>query len=452
MMEGQQALSHVESNGMRIDTDYLNRMMVETADLLVKMEADLKQDEVWHTWKKIYGDKASIDSNDQLGKVVFEELGVPCVFRTPTGKPATTEEALEPVKFPFVQKFINRKKLFTARNTFLSGIYNEALPNGILHGIFSLNTVTTYRSSSQYPNMQNFPNRIPRTAKLIRRSFIPRSDDYVLVEFDLKGAEVCVSACYHKDPTMVDYILRGHDYHKDLAMQCYKLEKDQVTKMVRGTAKGGFVFASFYGDYYVNICQNLWNAIDQDNLKRSDGVDLKEHLKQNGITELGGLGRNPIPGTFEDHIKKVYDDFWNVRFPVYSQWKVDWFNEYLKRGWCRSLTGFTYQGINKRNEIINYPIQGSAFHALLWSLIQIDRWLVKYKMKSMIIGETHDSILMDVHKSELQDVLEYSTKVMRHDIRKIWEWITVPLDIEAVICHRNLYEKEDIKLPALVAV
>ena len=446
LMEGQEALSQVESNGMRIDTEYANRMMAETQIKLDSMEEELKRDDVWKEWKKVYGDRANLDSNDQLGDIIFDKLKVPCEKRTASGKPSTDEEALERVKFPFIQRLVNRGKLYTARNTFLNGICEETV-NGFLHPSFSLAIPTTYRSSASLPNSQNWPIRILRTAMLIRQCFIPR-DGHTMVEFDLASAEVRVSCCYHRDPTMMEYIGRNHDYHKDLAMQCYKLSKDQVTKPTRGAAKGGFVFASFYGDYYVNICQNLWNAIDQDDLKRTDGLGLKEHLAQQGITELGGLGRNPIPGTFEAHIKGIYEDFWNRRFPVYSQWKIDWWEEYLRNGYCESLTGFVYRGINKRNEIINYPIQGSSFHCLLWTLIQVQKWLNGKRMRSKIIGQIHDSIILDIHLAEFDDVIAQVYRTMTVDIRREWPWLIVPLEAEASRSDVNWFRKEEIKLQA----
>lgn len=859
LMEGQQALAQVEANGMRIDEKYLDEAIARTGSLLKQKEEELKTDEIWRTWTKIYGDKSNLDSTEQLGKIIFDVMGVPCVDRTDTGRPKVDEEALERVKYPFVERYVDRKKLFTARNTFLLGVKKE-LVNGLLHPIYSLNTVISFRSSGSHPNPQNFPTRVERVAKLVKRMFIPRSDKHKIVEFDLKGAEVCNSACvvgstlietidgpqsikdiadrikaggkvyvygyshdknrvcvaqataggltkkkaevwkvvldngeevvgtpdhkfmlrngeyrqlrdltrgdslmplymqnwrssygtvykkvylnngrtekahnlisedvfgiriagskfivhhadsngcnnsignldvmdrrthmrihgvqarkkhgsprvdylrseegrkfmselatkinkerkdkwteedwkefgrrvsdglkriggvagdrngmygkhhsdiarkrisakkkgkkrttkiwnkgltakshpslasasakkrgrpsgrkgckmppvseatrkalsvalkgrtfstesrkklsenkkafwnrkslencpvcgktvkalgshmtrkhgmsaakfreagnhkvlavfkvgyedvynlnvegchnyathagviikncYHYDPTMIDYILTGYDYHKELAMQCFMLDKSEVTKAARHVAKGGFVFASFYGDYYINIAQNLWNGIETDRLTRVDGVGLKEHLASKGITELGKLERQPVPGTFEAHIKSIYDDFWNVRFPVYSQWKVDWFNAYLENGYCRSHTGFTYQGICKRNEIINYPIQGSSFHCLLWSLIRINQWLVKNKMRSMIIGQIHDSIIMDIHEDEYDDVMAYAYYTMTRAIREEWPWIIVNLDVEAAGSSENWYSKKDIDLKKLVA-
>lgn len=441
-MEGQEALSQVESNGMRIDTAYLDRMIIESADKISQMEVDLKKDEVWQQWKKKYGEDANLDSGEQLGNILFNVMGVECKAKTATGRPKTDADALEQVDFPFVRKYLKYGKLRRTRTNNLIGIRNETV-NGILHPVFSLNLVKSYRSSSSLPNAQNFPIRDDFLARLVRQAFIPR-DGHVLLEVDMASAEVRVSACYHNDPRMVEYIHKNHDYHKELAMQCFKLPADQVTKNVRGTAKANFVFASFYGDWYINICQNLWNAIAKDRLSRVDGVGLYDHLAEQGITELGGLEKIPVPGTFEAHIKSVYDDFWNVRFPVYSKWKEDWWQAYLKNGYCQSLTGFIFKGIYRRNEIINYPVQSGSFHCLLWSLIQINNWLNEKKMKSMIIGQIHDSIILDVYLKELDDVLSKCYQTMTRDIRQTWEWITVPLEIEGAVSEKNWYEKKTV--------
>jgi DNA polymerase I-like protein with 3'-5' exonuclease and polymerase domains len=91
----------------------------------------------------------------------------------------------------------------------------------------------------------------------------------------------------------------------------------------------------------------------------------------------------------------------------------------------------------KKNEVINYPVQGSAFHWLLWSLIRLNKTLNKYKMKSVIIGQIHDSIVADVHKDELKTFLNITNKIMTVKIREYYKWIIVPLKIEAEISGVN---------------
>lgn len=445
LMQGARAFAQMEANGIPVDVPYLDRMIGETAVKIQEIEEELKQHEIYAAWKRHYGSNTNLGSGDQLGNVLFEIFKLPGGVKTATGKWKTDGDVLSKIDNPFVQRLMSRDTLERARSTNLIGLRNEAV-GGRVRPHFNQNTVITFRSSASDPNSQNFPVRDKRLAKLVRRAFIPSDEDHLILEVDFSGAEVRVATCYHKDPTMIQYIEKNHDYHKDLAMQCYKLRADQVLKKVRNTAKGGFVFASFYGDWYIQICQNLWNAIDTDKLERSDGVGLRQHLREQGITKLGNLEREPVPGTFEDHIKKIYDDFWNVRFPVYSKWKNDWWAEYLKKGYYQTKTGFICQGVYEKNKAINYPIQGSSYHCLLWSLIQIQNWLVEKKLKTQMIGQIHDSLLFNVHRKEFQDVIEKCHQVMIHDIRRMWDWIIVPLEVEFEASDKNWYEKQPVKL------
>ena len=451
-MDGSRALAQVEANGMRVDVDYLDTMIEKTAVKIKEMEDRLKEQDIWKEWKKIYGPDASIGSRDQLGKVVFEAMGVKSNKKTSAGKYSTDEEALEQIDHPFLKSWCEVEKLRKARSTNLIGLRREQF-GGILRPSYNLNTTITYRSSASDPNSQNLPIRDKRLARLVRTAFIPRSKDHILVEIDAKGAEVRVATCYHQDPTMIQYIRDNHDFHKDLAMQCYMLEADQVSGGARGTAKGGFVFASFYGDWYIQISKNLWNAIELDHLTRKDGTSLREHLNSKGLRELGlpeegSKERNPKPGSFGEHILNVYNDFWGRRFAVYSKWKEEWWQEYLRNGYYQTLTGFVCRGVFERNKAINYPIQGSSFHCLLWALIQINDWLQKNRMKSMIIGQIHDSIILDIHKDEHEEVLGKCHEVMMHDIRKAWPWIIVPLDVEVSASDENWYKKQTINFTA----
>src|SRR4029077_4537362 len=117
------------------------------------------------------------------------------------------------------------------------------------------------------------------------------------------------------------------------------------------------------------------------------------------IDELGECDPDvydPRPGTFEEHVKKIERNFWDVRFRGYLDWKRDFYAEYLKRGRFDMLTGFRCEGVFEKNQVVNFPIQGSAFHCLLWALVDLQRWIIKNKMGSLIVGQIHDSMLLDV--------------------------------------------------------
>jgi len=231
---------------------------------------------------------------------------------------------------------------------------------------------------------------------------------------------------YLKDPSK--------DMHRDMAAQCFKLSKDEVSKMARYSAKNMFVFPQFYGDYYINCARSMWDFMDHQKLtvEGNEKLTLRKHLKRNGISSLGecDVKEGTEPGTFEHHIKQVEKHFWNTRFLVYRDWKKKWYNDYLAQGYFYTKTGFRIEGNFGRNDVINYPVQGSAFHCLLWSLIQIQKELVKRGMKALIIGQIHDSIVADVPDSEVEEYLAIVKNVMIKRIQKAWKWIIVPLEVE----------------------
>ncbi len=460
--DGSIALSQVEQNGIRIDTDYLKRTINKTSRKIKRITSNMKEDKIYKTWRKRYGKKINIGSNEQLGEILFNVMDYPVKARTKTGKPKVDAFAFGDIDLDFVKDFLKLEKLKKANGTYLKGILKETT-NGFLHPFFGLNIARTFRGDSSNPNFHNIPIRDPYFGKMIRTVFIARKN-YKIVEVDYSGAEIACAACYHLDPKMIKYIKKNPgQLHTDMARQIYMLSKKELisknknnkaevkrAKDIRYCAKNMFVFPEFYGDWYMSCAKSLWEAIGSMNLQRRDGYSLYDHLNENCIYELGDCNpkKEPGEGSFELHLKEVEYDFWNNRFEVYGQWKKDWYNAYLKKGYFDTLTGFRIDGIMDRKKVINYPVQGSAFHWLLWSLIRIQKLLKKYKMKTLIIGQIHDSIVSDVYKKELQDYLEITQKVMTIDVRKHWPWIIVPLTIEAEVTPigGNWYQKREVQI------
>ena len=314
-------------------------------------------------------------------------------------------------------------------STYLRGLQREVI-DGFVHPFFNLHTVRTYRSSSDSPNFQNIPVRDPEAGRLIRRAFVPRKGR-VLVDVDYVGIEIRVAACYHTHPAMIRYIEDpALDLHRDMAAKCYKLPVAKVDKAIRYYGKNQFVFPQFYGDFYIDCARGLWEAAAK--LKFGGGT-LMDHLRSIGFRRLGALDpqRDPLPGSFEEHIQRVEKHFWQEMFPVYFRWKQAWVDRYRRTGYIDMLTGFRCWGPMKRNEAINYAIQGSAFHCLLWALIRIVlRELRRHKMRSLIVGQIHDSLVGDVPEDELEDFCSLVRDVMVDKLRAAWEWIIVPLEVE----------------------
>lgn len=313
---------------------------------------------------------------------------------------------------------------------------------------FIVNGVCVH-NSSQDPNFQNLPIRIPWLKQMVRSCIVARKKRRIL-EVDYGGVEVCGAACHHKDPTMVHYIKTKHDMHRDTAIQIYKLKPEQMAKPIRDAAKSLFVFAQFYGDYYLHCAKGLWEA--SASMVLADGTPMREHLARKGIKRLGKCvaDERPVSGTFEHHVQTIERDFWQNRFPVYTQWKLDWMEAYKRRGWLKTKWGFICQGFMKRNQVVNFPIQSASFHCLLWSLIEIQKEIERRGLRCLIIGQIHDSIVFDCPDEERDEVLVLCREVMVERLYEEQEWTrVVPFTIEAEQSPvgGSWYEKEGVAIP-----
>lgn len=454
--QGVIAMAEVESNGMCVDIPYLERAIRKTKRKAKKIQLSIERMDVYREWSKMYGRKMNLNSTQQLGKVLFDGMGFKAPEKTEGGKQhKVDDEALAKVNHPFVADYLRMRRLAKASNTYLKGILREAV-EGRIHCFFNLHNTVTYRSSSERINFQNIPVRNPEISKLVRNAFLPSPGNRIL-EIDFSGAEVIVAACYHKDPVMIDYLNNTEvdkygnpkkDMHRDMAVEIYKLppkylmhrptdptEVAKSIKFIRYTAKNQFVFPQFYGDYYIDCARSMWASVDKNDIVLRNGLSLRRHLTDLGIKKLGELNprEKPEKHSFEGHVKEVERGFWDDRFQVYKQWKKDWYSDYQDRGFIETLTGFVCQGYMERNQVINFPVQGSAFHCLLWSLIRlVQYYLPKHGFKSKIVGQIHDSIVFDVVPSEFDDLLALCHRVMTKLVGRHYEkWMIIPMKVEA---------------------
>lgn len=437
--DGALALADAEENGMRIDKDYCLKQQSHLTRRIKHTENKIKFHEEVKLWRKKYRSKFNLDSNTQLADILFNDMGYETETTTDKGNPSVSQAALEQLNIPVVQDLILLRRLKKARDTYLNNYIIESV-EGYLRPFFHLHTVRTFRSSSSRINFQNQPVRLPEIKRMIRRAVIPRPGR-MIAEIDYTGLEVRIAACYHKDPNMIDEITNPEkDMHRDMAMECFMLAEDEWTSDTRYCGKNMFVFPQFYGDYYGNNAKAMWQAITNLKLKTKQGTPLFKHLKKHGIKNYT---------KFEEHIQEVEDYFWNERFGVYGEWKEKHWEQYCDVGYVDMKTGFRCSGLMGRNDAINYPIQGAAFHCLLWSLIELNRWLKKNNMKTCIIGQIHDSIVLDIDPAELNTVLAKAKHIMTEKIRLFWSWIVVPLDIEVELTpvDGSWYLKKEVNQP-----
>ncbi len=450
--EGTLALGCVEEWGMRVDVGLLDKTEADTTRQIDELDNSLKNSDVWRLWKRRFGEKANIGSGPQLADILMDDLGFQIEARTEkSNKVKVDEKSLSGVDHPFIKDYFRQKKLKKLRDTYLSNIRRE-LVGEYLHANINLHLVNSYRSSADRPNVQNQIRRDAEFAEMLRRMFIP-SPGHVLVEADMSAHEFRIGACVCLDGSMLDYAGDPtKDVHRDMASECYDIPlqsdwKNPNLKKVRGEAKNKFVFPTFYGSYYVSTAKNLWSAIELEELKTDRGNSLYEHLASRGIKKLGACDpkQKPTKGTFEHHVQQV-DRAFHDRFPDWSDYQESTMRDYQKSGYFDMLTGFRCAGVFSRNQVLNFKVQGPAFHIVLWDLIQLVKWIRKNRMKTRVICEIHDSIISDVHLSELDDYLAKMKQVMTQDVKKHWRWIVVPLDIEVDRCDESWFGKKRVDI------
>jgi len=430
--KGALALARAERAGIRIDIPYCQQQKKVLTKQVTELTKQVTESKFYHRWRHIYGDKTNIDSNNQLSHILYKVMKIEAPKQTESGQGSTDEDTLSQIDIPELKIILEIRKLKKLRDTYLDAFERENY-EGYIHPFFNLHTVKTFRSSSDSPNFQNIPKRDKEAMTICRRALYPRPG-HQLIEADFSGLEVSISTCYHRDPVMLAYLNnKKSDMHLDMAKQIFIYEV--LNKAIpsnyrmRQASKNGFVFPQFYGDWYrnnaVGICE--WVQLPQGKWKKGMGMEMEDgsHIADHFIS----VGIKCFDD-FVEHLKGVEDDFWNNRFKVYKQWKDAWVAKYQAKGSFAMFTGFTCSGVMRRNEVINYPVQGAASHCKLWSLIELDRIMLAEKWDTYILGEIHDSILFDVLPEELDHVKDTILRVTCKDLPAAWKWITVPLNVE----------------------
>ena len=444
--KGMLALNRAERQGIRIDVDLCKLHIQEMEYKIKKLIEKFGSTKFANDWNKHFGRKTNYESNDQLGVMLYDVYKLNPAKVTASGKRGSTDEkSLRELSMPELEDLLTIKEYRKIISTYLSAYVREQV-DGFIHPFFHLHTVRTYRSSAEAPNLQNIPVRDEKAMQICRSVMFARKG-HLLVEVDFSGAEVSAAAAYHRDPTMLKYLRDPKsDMHGDLAYQLFILDSfDPIIKKngikgvpelyrLRQAAKNSFVFPQFYGDYYKNCAKGLactWGNLPSigkwkagDGVPLPGGISLADHFRQHKIKSLDD---------FTEHVKEVEDDFWNHRFKVYNQWRKDWYANYQQNGYIDMLTGFRCKGEMRRNEAINYPVQGVAFHWLLWTLIRMDELIQKEKLDSKVIGEVHDSMLLDVHPDELGYIITNIRRLACEELPKNFTWINVPINVEIKI-------------------
>jgi DNA polymerase I-like protein with 3'-5' exonuclease and polymerase domains len=434
--EGVLAFARAEQQGIRVDLEYIESKKIHLTRKIERLEEQFKSTNFYKHWEHSTKGNININSNAQLSHFLYDIKKIKVERETDSGQGSTDDETLRQMDIPELESLLEMRKLRKVRDTYLDAFFREQV-NGYIHPFFNLHLVRTYRSSSDSPNFQNIPKRDEEAMRIVRRALFPRPG-HQLLEIDFSGLEVRIAACYHKDPTMLKYINNpASDMHADMAKQLFVIDKFDKSlpehKVLRQAAKNGFVFPEFYGDYYKNCAINMacnWGKLRQGTWKPGEGIameggTLSDHLISKGLPSLL---------KFTEHVRKIEADFWGKRFKEYSDWKDRWYKVYKKYGYVDLLTGFRCSGIMSKNDCINYPVQGAAFHVNLKSFTLLDKACYSENWDTKIIGQIHDSIILDVLPNELNHVAAVAHKITCEDVPSLWKWINVPLDVEMELC------------------
>jgi DNA polymerase-1 len=429
--EGLLALIEMSYDGINVDYDYFLQKDKELEDKINEMEYAIANSEEVLTFKKQMGYDMNFNSPVDMGILLFDILKEKSIKKTKTGKASVDVEVLNKIKNETIQKYCELKKVQKIKGTYLAQFIRGYGVDGRIHPSFLLNVAESFRSSCTEPNVQNLPKRDDKASELIRKGIKP-SKGNIFIEADYKTLEVCIQAVYSLDKKLISYICdKSTDMHKDSASDLFITPIKNVSKDVRFYSKNNFVFPQTYGSTYFNCAKNLWENVVLRNLKLQDGIGAREHLAEKGIKTYK---------QFEDHVRECEKRFWD-RLDTTRQWRYGTYNQYLEDGYIDMLTGFRRVGFVSMNQICNTPVQGVAFHCLLWALIQVKKEFKKQGMKSKVVSEIHDAMLVDTHPTEKEVVKMILIDIMQNRVAEHFkEWLCVPLTVEIEEYKENWYE------------
>lgn len=424
-MEAQIALDAAHQTGIPVDMEVLNKSKEFLSAEIDKLYKKIMDDDlILHKWDGgKYGSDFNPKSDDHVRHLLFDILSFPVYSRTDSGLPTVDEDALLSYRdtIPLVTDLLLYRQWNKALNTYIAQAEREIV-GATLRSFFHLNKVKTYRSGSRDVNFQNQPKHNKEVMGIIRSLYVA-PHGYRIKEYDFKGAEVACAAAVTGDENLIKYVSDlSTDMHRDLACGLFFLTPEQVNKKIRGElTKGPWTFAQFYGSWYKQCADNIWALISAPSAKEQYGLDIIAHLEDNGIV------------TQEDwvkHCEKQESVLWDDFFPGYKAFREKTYENFRKKGYIDYVNGFRYYGPATKNECLNAPVQGPAFHIQLWAFTQITKELKKRNMKSRLIFQIHDSMGILVAEEEREYVDHLVWLYATQKVREHWPWITVPLMIE----------------------
>ncbi len=383
-------LERMENHGIRVEP-------AELRALSVRIEVDIQR--LGGEIHQLAGAVFNIGSPQQLGKILYEEMKLPAPFKYGKGKTmSTAADVLEELaaEYPVARLVLDYRQL-----TKLKGTYIDALPalirdgSGRIHTTYNQTGAATGRLSSSNPNLQNIPIRT-ELGREIRKAFVPEPG-WNLVVADYSQIELRLLAHMSKDPVLVEAFRNGEDIHTRTAAEVFGTPPLMVTSEMRRNAKA-VNFGIVYGQTSFGLAASLGidrkeaDAYIRAYFERYAGVKkfiaaTIAEVRQTGVTKTL-LGRErPIPDM-------------NARNPN-----------------ARSFAERT---------AVNTPLQGTAADLIKIAMIRIDRLLTEGKLRTRMLLQVHDELLLESPPDETESV----RKMVKHEMESVYR-LNVPLVVDA---------------------
>ena len=364
-MPAMRVLGIMERNGIRIDSALLAKQGQQVGKRLLELEGEIHQ---------LAGQPFNIQSPKQIAEILFGQLELPVIKKTPSGAPSTDEEVLQKLAedYPLPARILDYRSLAKLMSTYIEKLPRMADPKtGRVHTNFSQATAVTGRLASSDPNLQNIPVRTEE-GRRIREAFIP-ADGCKLLSADYSQIELRIMAHIAEDENLLEAFRTGKDVHQATAAEIFGIPLDEVNSEQRRYAKV-INFGLIYGMSAFGLAGNL------------------------------GIERSAA----QNYIAKYFD-----RYPGVAQYMEQTRLEARENGYVETVFGRRLwlpeiKGSNgprrqgAERAAINAPMQGTAADLIKLAMIAAQNWLEKEQLKTKMLLQVHDELVFDVPLNELK--------------------------------------------------
>lgn len=382
-------LEHMEHEGIRVDANALQAYSVMLGEKVQDLE------------KKIYeaaGEEFNINSPKQLGEILFEKLQLPGAKKTKTGY-STNVDVLTKLKndYAIVADVLDYRQVAKLKSTYADGLAAYIREDGRIHGTFNQTITATGRISSTEPNLQNIPMRT-ELGRGIRKVFIPK-EDYVFVDADYSQIELRVLAHFSGDEKLIRAYHENQDIHALTASKVFGVPMDEVDDLMRRNAKA-VNFGIVYGISAFGLSEDL-------DISRKEATEYIESyfktypgIKQFLDDTVGGAKKTGRVKTMYGRIRQI---------PELSS------SNFMQRSFGERIA-------------MNSPIQGTAADIIKLAMIRVHERLQQEKLRSTLILQIHDELLIETHKEEVEQV----KAIIEEEMMKAAE-LSVPLIVSVSV-------------------